>query len=262
MQPLLRGAAMPTGAENAAQQILLLFTCRTMIDKQLLRHTWQHYKAPIAALAASTLLSIALIALRVHYTNTIIFAFLVWNLFLAWIPFVASFALRTVQGKGMRSALLYGSIFFVWFVFFPNAPYILTDFIHLRSRPPVPLWYDTVLLSVAAWNGLLLGFISLHQVQESVQQRMGARMGWFVVGVVTVASSFGIYLGRFQRWNSWDVLTDSHALFADITTTLFNPQAHPHAVGITVVFSAFLFTAYAALRWWQHADLQHNRRKV
>lgn len=233
-----------------------------MIDKQSLLHTWQHYKALIAALAASTLFSVILIALRVHYTGSIVFAFLVWNLFLAWIPFIASCILDAIQGRGIRATLLYGGVFCVWLAFFPNAPYILTDVIHLRNRPPVPLWYDTALLSTAAWNGLLLGFISLRQMQESVQQRVGARLGWLVVAVVVVASSFGIYLGRFQRWNSWDVITNSHALFTDIATTLLNPRANPHALGVTAVFSVFLFTAYVALWWWRWGGIQHNRGKV
>ena len=129
-----------------------------------------------------------------------------WNLLLAWIPFVV--ALHVYDGyrrQASRLSLWAGGL--LWLVFFPNAPYIVTDFKHLRTWTGAPIWFDVVLVSAAAWCGLLLGFMSLYLLQAVVRRALGTVNAWVFVFAVLALSSFGIYLGRFLRWNSWDVFT-------------------------------------------------------
>jgi uncharacterized membrane protein len=130
----------------------------------------------------------------------------------------------------------------LWLLFLPNAPYILTDFKHLVPSPVVPLWVDIVVIAAPAWTGLLLGFLSLYLVQSVVRSLAGARVAWVAaVGVLGLAS-FGIYLGRVLRWNSWDVLADPRLVF-DLDGVL----ADPRAIGMTVLLAGFLTTSYLVL---------------
>ena len=189
----------------------------------------------------------ALVVLRVERSGSLFYVFLVWNLFLAWIPWLAGQGFRA-SSRRRNSRLLRLGWFALWLLFLPNAPYILTDLLHLGPRPLVPLWYDLALLLSCAGTGLLLGYVSLLEVQDAVEEQLGRRAGWMVAAGSLVLSGFGIYLGRFLRWNSWEVLTDPAGLFGDIADRLFNPASHPRTYGVTLVFGIGLLLGYIALR--------------
>lgn len=205
-------------------------------------------KAPLfAALLISSILSFVFYIARVAYSGQMTFLFLNWNLFLAWIPLLSALALwhvdqRNIQLRGLRSAL-----FGCWLIFLPNSPYLVTDFVHLVQRHQVPLWYDMLLIFSFAWNGLLLGFVSLWIVQEFIQARFGSLISQIVVGFCLIASGFGVYLGRFLRWNSWDFFVDPHSLLADILPRFIDPLAYPRTLGVTLLYSSFLTVAYITL---------------
>jgi uncharacterized membrane protein len=156
------------------------------------------------------------------------------------------------MGKGSSTIEKVGW-FVVWIVFLPNAPYIITDFVHLTTRPGIPFWYDTALLVSCAGTGLLLGYTSIADVQLVIARRFSPLVGWLLVVAVVLLSGFGIYLGRFLRWNSWDTLTSPRQLSLEITDRLLNPLSHPQTVGVTVVYGVGLFLGYVALRFWQPA---------
>jgi uncharacterized membrane protein len=168
----------------------------------------------------------------------------VWNLFLAWVPFVSALALWHFSHYGRQTLLLLLLFFICWLVFFPNSPYLVTDFLHLTQRQNVPLWYDLLLIFSFAWNGLILGFTSLWIVQQVIIKMFGRWISWLVVTFTLAISGFGIYLGRFLRWNSWDILTDPYGLAADIYVRLTKPLAHPQTLAVTILFSGFLTIAY------------------
>ena len=129
-------------------------------------------------------------------------------------------------------------------MFFPNAPYIVTDLKYLRTWTGAPIWYDAILLSAAAGAGLLLGFASLYVMQTVIRRALGTLSAWlFVVGVLGL-SSFGVYLGRIQRWNSWDVFTRPRVLATDLWSGLENPLEHPKVIAGTIVFTVFLGATY------------------
>ncbi len=141
-----------------------------------------------------------------------------------------------------------GVLFSIWLAFLPNAPYILTDFLHLRSRPPIPLWYDIALLGSFAGTGLLMGYSSLADAQALVAHRYSAMHGWALAFTALLLSGFGIYLGRFLRWNRWDALTNPAGLLLDISERAVDPLSHPRTLGVTVLYGVGLSLGYVALR--------------
>jgi uncharacterized membrane protein len=168
-------------------------------------------------LAASVIFGVLMVIVRIYFSGTLSYAFLLWNVFLALIPF------------GLSSVLVYANklptpLFWLttacWLLFFPNAPYVLTDLLHLRPFM-VPVWYDLLMLLSFAWTSLMIGFVSLSDMQSLISQRFNQLAGWLFVGVALVLGSFGIYLGRFLRWNSWDVLTEPRRLLNDILEPYF-----------------------------------------
>ena len=200
----------------------------------------------VFSLAASVALSILLVAGRVVMTGRLTFLFLVWNLFLAIIPFALSTMLGTARGP-LRARLLV-PVGAAWLLFFPNAPYILTDLFHLDARPGVPLWYDLILILSCAWNGLMLAYASLSDMQRLVQAWLGFWPGWVFATLSLLLSSFGIYLGRYLRFNSWDVLANPLTLFYDIVHRVLNPFSFPGTWGVTLVFGLFLLLGYGTVR--------------
>jgi len=208
----------------------------------------------VFVLAASIALSVLLIVGRVFLTGHFYFLFLVWNLFLALIPFGLSTMLGIAKGP-LRARVLV-PVSAAWLLFFPNAPYILTDLFHLDSRPGVPLWYDLALILSCAWNGLMLAYASLTDMQRLVQQRLGLWAGWAFAAVALLLSSFGIYLGRYLRFNSWDVLTNPLTLFYDIVNRLLHPFSFPDTWGVTLVFGLFLLVGYATVRVMGRTQLE------
>ncbi|GAA4349234.1 DUF1361 domain-containing protein [Hymenobacter saemangeumensis] len=198
------------------------------------------------SLAASVGLSLLLIVGRVILSGNGKFLFLAWNLFLALIPFGLS-TLLGVSKAPLKGRLLL-PVGLAWLLFFPNAPYILTDLFHLRARPGVPLWYDLALILSCAWNGLMLAYASLTDMQHLVNRRFGFWAGWAFAGAALMLSSFGIYLGRYLRFNSWDVLTNPLTLFYDIISRLLHPFSYPGTWGVTVVFGLLLLMGYSTVR--------------
>lgn len=182
-----------------------------------------------------------LLAARFHLASSHRYSFLVWNLFLAAIPLGLSLGLGSVR-RTQHAMLLLAA----WLLFFPNAPYVLTDLIHLRpqNHAHVPLWLDLVMLLSFAFVALGLGFQSLRIVQHWFEQRFSRRIAWGVALATLGLSGFGVYLGRFLRWNSWDILRRPHLLGQDIVERIVQPWLHPQAWGFTVGYAVLLTLAY------------------
>jgi uncharacterized membrane protein len=188
-----------------------------------------------------------LLLVRVAHSGSASFVFLIWNLFLASVPALAAIAF--VRADERRSpALVQAAWFALWLMFLPNAPYIVTDFMHLRPRPLVPLWYDVAILASCAGTGLLLAYSSLTDVQGVMARKFSQLTGWVLAAAALVLSGFGIYLGRFLRWNSWDALASPLQLLADVADRLLDPLSHPQTVGVTIVYGVALLLGYAAFR--------------
>ena len=210
--------------------------------------TEQRYRlALFGILVMSSIISMGLFAARATTSESYRYAFLVWNLFLAWIPF--GFAWIAYTSTHLPKYLMYilvGVCAVLWLLFFPNAPYILTDFQHLtRLNGEAPVWYDVIMLLWFSWNGLFLGVISLYFMQKVVTRWLGGISSWvFVVGV-TVLSSLGIYVGRFLRWNSWDLILNPLKMPAEFLYAF--SQSQERTLAFPFLFALFFLFVYVTL---------------
>jgi len=207
--------------------------------------------AVFGLLGLASLMCVLMVAARMSYSDSARYTNLVWNLFLAWIPFVLSFAAFFLS---LRRRLLYLVIpvtAFLWLLFFPNAPYILTDLQHLaRESPDAPLWYDVIMLVWFAWTGLLLGLVSLYFMHEIMHRTFGRAVGWAFVLLVSGLSSFGVYLGRFGRFNSWDFLQAPGEIAVSILGLVIDPSLR--LVAFTFLFAVFYLFVYLTLYSFGH----------
>lgn len=227
-----------------------------------LRAFFRHYRqlAVIASLIFATLVCFGMLVLRVAYSHNSHYVWLLWNLFLAWLPAgSALIAYNLHQRHGRLSWLLVSACAVAWFIFLPNAPYLVTDMIHLRSQPDAPFWFDLLLLLAFAWTGFFLGLVSLLLMQEVVRRLAGTVTSWLFAFVMLGLSSFGIYLGRFMRWNSWDVVFNPSRLLVDVIQPVIHPLAHTQTVVFSVLFAFYLVAMYLALA--AVMNFQHEVRR-
>ncbi len=202
--------------------------------------------ALIIAVAAASIFSTALLQLRLQIAPPWRYEFLQWNLFLAWIPLacaVGAVALsRTSVLRPFALALGLG-----WLLFLPNAPYLATDIIHIGRSADVPRWFDMTLLGSFAVTGVLIGLVSLLLMQDLVAGLVGRLAGRLFAGGVLALAAFGVYLGRFERLNSWDLLLNPMRLVAGAMRQSHHPAVVVPAAGFTIMFFAFLVASYYGL---------------
>jgi len=198
---------------------------------------------PLAAFLAASAWCVLLLEVREHEYGDARYGFLVWNLALAWIPLVLAVLLAAAYSQ-RRSAVELIVLAAAWLVFLPNAPYVLTDFIHLGSEHRQ---FDAILLASFAFTSLALGFSSLLLVQLVVTRAAGAAIGWLVALSSLLAASVGIYLGRIVRLNSWDVVQRPALLAQIVRDRLDDPFGNRHLIGFVVALCGFLTLAYCGL---------------
>lgn len=199
----------------------------------------------------------ALLAARMWYAGELRFAFLVWNLLLAIVPVAMALLMRALAEVRLFAPVQVAA-FAAWLAFLPNAPYLVTDFIHLRSRPPVPLWFDVAMLASFAATGVLLCYASVADVEAVLSRRFGRPLA-VVVSLGSLAlCGVGIYLGRFLRWNSWDILTSPTGLARDALGALVDPAADPRAWAVPVIYGLGLVLGYVTIRALGRAFVLHE----
>ena len=203
-------------------------------------------RATLLALIFASGICLAMLASRALFAQRWELGFYPWNLVLAWIPLLLAGRIYRLRADRSPRFGLLGACAVLWFFFFPNAPYIVTDLIHLKTRAPVPKWFDLVLMVSFAWTGLCLGYLSLYLMQEVVRSRLGRRWSWRFVVAMLALSSFGIYLGRFERWNSWDVLARPLGLASDVVQRV-SFAGNPELFAFSATFFAFSLLTYATL---------------
>ncbi|HEY2777019.1 MAG TPA: DUF1361 domain-containing protein [Gaiellaceae bacterium] len=198
---------------------------------------------PVVALFAASVWCLVLVAARRHAYGPSGLRYLVWNLGLAWLPLVFALLLYVAFRRRHTAAELV-ALGVAWLVFLPNAPYVLTDFVHLGRQHRL---VDSLILASFAFTALGLGFASLLLVQIVVTRKAGAPVGWFVVLSALFLSSIGVYLGRVHRFNSWDVITRPRLVAWTMVQALADPFAHLHILFFVAAGGGFLALAYVAL---------------
>src|SRR6266436_6471011 len=202
---------------------------------------------PMLALTFATAVCLMLVSARIIWTGQLRYGFLIWNLFLAWLPLIFSLLAcekyRNASGRNWRFLGLAGA----WLLFFPNAPYIFTDVIHLNRGYFPHFWVDLVLILSCALTGLILGFLSLFLMQTVIAKMAGRFASWLFIAGVAGLSGIGIYVGRFLRLNSWDVLLKPLALSRGLGQVAADPFAHFGSFALAGLFATFLFITYLML---------------
>ncbi len=204
-------------------------------------------RAPMLALTFASAACVALLGARIVWTRSASYSLLVWNLFLAWLPLIFALLACELDRRGERRNWRFASLAAAWLLFFPNAPYIFTDMIHLTRGFHPQFWVDLSLFLLCALTGFVIGFVSLYLMQGVVERLLGRVIGWFFIAGMAGLAGFGIYLGRFLRFNSWDVVARPVALSKSIGAWVANPASHPSGLAFAVFFAVFFFIAYVML---------------
>ena len=187
---------------------------------------------------------------------------LVWNLILAWIPFIAAVMAYLTRHNRITFFLIMPFCTLVWLIFFPNAPYLLTDFQHLaNSSGSPPLWFDVIRMIWFAWTGLFLGIASLYLMQEIVTDLTTPWLGWVFAIAMTVMSSIGVYLGRFLRWNSWDLLQEPLLIAKDMASIVRHPISNLPTYVFTILFTLLFLFIYLTIHVFGHIMREHRETK-
>jgi uncharacterized membrane protein len=226
-----------------------IVTARMNLGKILPR---RETRAPLLALALASGVSVALVGARIWWTTNPRYGLLLWNLFLAWLPLVFSLlTCRLAATRGLRD-WRFGAAAAAWLIFFPNAPYIFTDVVHLPLSFWAHYWVDLAVILTCAITGLVLGFLSLFLLQSLVASRWGRTASWGFVGAASALSGFGVFLGRFLRFNSWDVFAQPSRLYHSVSGLAANPPQEPSLAAFPALFALFVFVSYVLLYGLTH----------
>ena len=218
-------------------------------------------RAALLSLLLASALCTALVGVRGVYSQSFGFRPFLWNLFLAWVPVLTAVPIYSLCARGSKRWPVIICLAVLWFLFFPNAAYIITDIQHLYRRPGVPYWFDMIMIMAFALTGWFLGYFSLYLLQEVVRSWLGRAMSWvFALGMLGL-SSFGIYLGRFLRWNSWDVLLAPLTTIAD-AARIAHPIRNPQALAFSATFFAFSLVCYLIVYSFTHLHAWVERAPV
>lgn len=198
-------------------------------------------------LTVSVLFSVFLVAARVWRSHSLLYVSLIWNLFLAWIPYAVSLSVAG-RKRWFSNPFLFYAAALVWLLFFPNAPYIITDLFHLEQKRGIPLWFDLLLIFSFAWNGLIFGYLSLMKMEGEFRRRLGPRISQIFVICAIALGAYGVFLGRYLRWNSWDLFTDPFYLVWNMLHMIRHPLHFPGVWGMTLLLSVLTGLIYLTLK--------------
>jgi uncharacterized membrane protein len=221
-----------------------------------LRRRWFFLRSETdRVLTLSMLFSCLLVAARIYHTGKLTFVFMPWNLFLAYVPYFISTSLTRVSPAGSPTRLgtradhllrITGLI--AWLLFIPNSFYILTDLYHLADNHRnirVPEWFDLILILSFAWNGLLLGIYSTRQVEKLLAPNASFLGRWVFLYPIMWLNALGVFIGRYLRYNSWDIFTNPLDLLRDIITLIAHPLRHHDAWSMIFCYSILLTLIYS-----------------
>lgn len=202
----------------------------------------------LRVLLLSSFFSILFFIMRVLNQRDLEYWYLNWNLVLAWLPLLFSVILVGRLRRNGWSSWQNIVLTMLWLGFLPNSFYIITDFIHLQHTLNTTLLYDVVLILSFTLNGLLLGYISTFMVYDELKKRFSTNVTNVIIGGIFLACSFAIYLGRYLRWNTWDVIINPAGLLFDVSDRFINPGAHGQTFSTTALFFVFITGTYYIAR--------------
>ena len=205
------------------------------------------------ALLLSFGFTLFMLLMRLLYTNAYDYLFYPWNLLLACIPYLFARKLNNDK-KSIRNLLLLCG----WLLFFSNAPYLITDVFHFEERAEAPAWFDLILVISGAWNGLIAGMVSLLYVERFLFLSKAKKRVKTLCGVFLILCSYGVYVGRFWRFNSWDIIMQPKALFHASAGSIVHPHYYIQLWIFTLVFGAMMYLIYTTMKLFAAIDFDNK----
>ncbi|HVX58927.1 MAG TPA: DUF1361 domain-containing protein [Candidatus Saccharimonadales bacterium] len=201
----------------------------------------------VEAVGLVSLLCLAMLGFRAQTTGSTRYWFIPENLVLAWAGLAFGWILvnRLKVGRWLSWQNIVLSA--IWLFFLPNTWYVLTDFLHVYATGEISELYDIAMIGTLVITGFALGFTSLYLVHKELDKRLSPIESWSVVEAVILLASFGIYLGRVLRWNSWDLVTNTSGLIINVSDRVADPTGNPHAFTMTGLFFVTLSVIYFAI---------------
>lgn len=212
------------------------------------------------ALLLSNGMSLVLYLFRIVNAQNFRYGFLMWNVFLGWLPLLFAWLLLRRLERTLWMSTVNLILTALWLGFLPNSFYLASDLIHLHSTGEVSLLYDAVLFFSCIFNAYVAGFASLYLIHHELLKRRSRSFAHVLAAGVLLACSFAIYLGRNLRWNSWDILVNPFGILFDVTDRIIDPLSHPSVIITTAVFFGLLGSMYVVL-WQFLSALTVTRRK-
>lgn len=196
---------------------------------------------------ASSCFSCILLLGRIFATDSFAYIFLPWNLFLAFVPYWIT---GWVSGNAsiLKKRMILVLTLAAWLIFIPNSFYIITDLVHFARIRSAPKWFDLLMIFSFAWNGILFGIVSLRRVEIIMNKLMGRQFSILLLFCIIWLCAFGVYIGRYLRFNSWDILTDPFSLAGEILDMLLHPFEFGYAWGMTLSYSLFISLLYFTIK--------------
>ncbi|NRD20724.1 DUF1361 domain-containing protein [Winogradskyella eckloniae] len=207
----------------------------------LIKNVIQNQFKTLSLISVALVFSGISLLVRIKLNKSFFYLFLIWNVFLAIIPYAITMYLSTKKNVS-KLTLVFG--FLVWLAFLPNAPYIVTDLIHIRAGNNAFLWLDILVVLSFALSGLLLFYLSVIDMQNLVASKFEKLPIKTITAVILFLCGFGVYLGRFLRYNSWEIISGPHILFKDIINIIIAPFQHYEAWLFTTGFGLFLVVGF------------------
>lgn len=211
-------------------------------------------------LAISSLTSVALFLIGAANYDTGIFGFLNWNLFLAWLPLLLVIGLKKFLKTNPWLSWQAIGLTALWLAFLPNTFYIISDLIHVNSLNSSNSLFYAVMIFSFSFNGLILGFISIYLIHRELIKRLPKNYAHLVVAIVILLCSFAIYLGRYLRWSTWDVVVNPAGVIFDVSDRFINPVAHGRTFEVTALFFVLIGSMYFVL--WNIVETIKNQKDV
>jgi uncharacterized membrane protein len=210
------------------------------------------------ALGASSLASLSLYFASMWAGHSGGYGYLPWNLLLAWVALLGALWLERTLDRTYWSSWYGLFVTGVWLVFVPNAFYMVSDFVHLQEAGKTDLLFDVVMFTSFILNGVILGFMSVFLVHGQLIKRISGTVAGLLVGIILFLCSFGIYIGRELRWNTWDLITHPSSVLFDVSDRVLKPYDHPQAVTTTASFFVLLGSLYVVLWYAARAARAHR----
>ena len=202
-------------------------------------------------LAAITVADVAILFIRNAAVGDQYYNFLLWNLFLGLTPLIITLILHYFSGRIGKAGTITGAC--VWLLFYPNAPYMVSDLIHVSEISGVVL-YDTMIIFLFAMLSLFYGFFSIKILQVLFKGICSQSVGRILLAGAIILSSFGFYLGRILRLNSWDLFTHPMTVMGDIFDHLFPVTKNPVTYVVVILFSFIQFSLLACMKQLEAPD--------